>query len=144
MSETAAQVLYEQTVENEFQIVHKRASTVVVVMKVLGDDASEGCSIASIKNSDKMSASFVGPAGPLGETGLELIVRKVLFAVCRVNVSVTFFFFEDPDLAHALEALDAMLVYAQLAPKGQIVMCEGEHRQVIVCGDVIYEEKKAF
>lgn len=137
-------VLYQKSDNNEFQIVYKSNTTVVVTLNVTDEVISEKADIDFIKDSNKLSITFINPVNQQNELCYELIVRKILSLTCKTNVSISYLCFDEINLFVIIEALNAILAYAGIVQENQITFEFANKKRIWVNENIIYEEECIF
>ena len=137
-------ILYRKATAGGWQLVFAGRCTMVVMLGVSEGPLGIGHSIEDIKNMDAIGVEFATPEHLQCETGLELVIKKVLLAVRSRCLSARYFCFGQPDLVSALLVLREVLVFGGVAAEGQIVLDLDNKVRVCVDGHVIYEEHLLF
>lgn len=139
-----SKVLYQKSDKNEFQIVYKNDTTVIVTLSVTDEIISEKADINSIKDSDKLSITFINPVNQQNESCYELVIRKILSLTCKKNVSISYLCFDEVNLTLIIEALTFMLAYAGIVHENQIAFEFANKKKIWVNHNIIYEEECIF
>lgn len=137
-------VLYQKSDKNEFQIVYKSDTTVIVTLNITDEIISENPDINSIKDSNKLSITFTNPVNQQNESCYELVIRKILSLTCKKNVSISYLYFDEINLSVIVEALNAMLVYAGIVQENEITLEFANKKRIWVNRNIIYEEECDF